>query len=71
MNGANGGRPWRWRRCYRCRRVEAASFFAAVELRRDPWSEGGVLRVCPHCGVRGRTRDFYVVRERHPLEVEP
>ena len=58
-------RSWRWRRCYRCKRVEPAGRFQVAQTYRPGWRDSGSMRrSCPHCGAEGRTDDFAVVRER-------
>jgi hypothetical protein len=65
--GPESHRPWRFRRCWRCRTVERASAFRVLGTYRPGWTAAGDLeRTCPNCGARGETRDFPVVRERHP-----
>ena len=58
-------RSWRWRRCYRCNRVEPAGGFEVAQTYRTGWRDSvSMLRSCPNCGAEGRTDDFQVVRER-------
>ena len=58
-------RSWRWRRCYRRKRVEPASRFEVAQTYRPGWyRHGSMRRSCAHCGAEGRTDDFQVVRER-------
>jgi len=54
---------WRFRRCPSCRQTFAAGELRAVGRFRGGWRSGSMLRACPACGHRARTREFLVVRE--------